>query len=68
MLSAGLYKAIPFFFIRIQCCQPNQHAAQHAARQAADLTAISAFCHVKYQLSEARNPLWYFSGLLHFQA
>lgn len=41
-LSTGLCKANPLF-MRAQCCQPNQHAAQHAARQAADLAAISAF-------------------------
>lgn len=40
ILSAGLCKANPFF---IQYWQLNQHAAQHAVMQAADLAAISAF-------------------------
>ncbi len=41
-VSAGLCKANPFF-MRIQYWQLNQHAAQRAGMQAADLTAISAF-------------------------
>ena len=45
ILSAGLCKANPFF-MRIQYRQFSQHAAQHAGMQAADLAAISAFCHV----------------------
>lgn len=45
-LSAGLCKANPFF-MRIQYWQLNQHAAQQAGMQAADLTAIPAFGRIR---------------------
>lgn len=45
IIKDSLCKANPFF-MRIQYWQLNQHAAQHAGMQAADLAAISAFCRV----------------------